>query len=256
MPLGTCGWLIGEGEVNDFWLSYYNVSDPKSGYGDGWVTNHPCIGYTSKLLVPRMWAKRPDGEFIVPPPVDGEIELQICSGIATYFGDVFDPTYKYVRESRWLLYKDLKIEWAKSDGEDIDGEDIEYSATINPDAKDEMSIDSICGTMDNPTPNALGLYIETSTNTYITELQRADVIDHPEMLLAATIYSQYAVRHTTLTGEADIDCGDISTYRERCQGDKRFIIVEETQNIIEDTADVKIVEVSADNYEAMKVVNE
>lgn len=258
LPYGTCGWIRGEGDLNDFWLCYYNVSDPKSGYGEGWVTNHPCIGAAneSKLLVPRVWAKRPDGEFIVPPPVDGEIELQICSGVATYFHDIFDETFLFAQESRWLLYKDLKIEWAKSDGEEIKGEDIEYSATINPAAKDELSIDSICGTMDDPTPNARGLYIETSTNTPIVEFQRASVADHPEMLLAATIYSQYAERHTTLSGEADIDCGDLTTYGERNQGDKRFMIVEETQNVIEDTTDIKIVEISADNYQAMKEANE
>ena len=257
LPAAWCGWIEGEGAMNDFWLSYYDISDPKRCYGEGWVTNRPCIGAGNShlLQVPRAWAKRPAGEFILPPPVDGEIELQICSGIATYFVEGFDFSSERIDKCRWLLYKDPKITWCDQSGEDIETDDIEYSAAINPNAKDELQIDTICGTMDDPVPNARGLYVDTSTNLPIEKLKRADSIDHPEMLLASTLYSQYADRHAALSGEVEIDCGDLTVYTERCQGDKIFMMAEETQNVIEDTSEIKIIELSPDDYEAMQDLN-
>ena len=77
--------------------------------------------------------------------------------------------------------------------------------------------------------------------------------DHPEKLLIGTIYSQYADRKTTLSGEAVIDDG-LHYYTEQNQGDKRFMLMSEEQDIIADCTDAEYCEFRPDEYESIEEV--
>lgn len=75
----------------------------------------------------------------------------------------------------------------------------------------------------------------------------------PGKLLIGTIYSQYADRKTTLSGEAVIDDG-LHYYTEQNQGDKRFMLMSEEQDIIADCTDAEYCEFRPDEYESIEEV--
>ena len=72
-------------------------------------------------------------------------------------------------------------------------------------------------------------------------------------MLIGTIYSQYADRKTTLSGEAVIDDG-LHYYTEANQGAKRFMLIEDVQNVITDGTEAEYCEFRPDEYEAIEEV--
>ena len=133
-------------------------------------------------------------------------------------------------------------------------DDVEYTGYINKAAKEELSIDTICGTANRTCPTARGIYCRASDGLQVSEMTRAGVTDHPEKLFIGTLYSQYAARKTALSGEAVLDAGDLCCFTEQNQAGKRFLLAEDIQNVIADTSEIKIVELSPDEYEAIEEV--
>ena len=79
---------------------------------------------------------------------------------------------------------------------------------------------------------------------------RAGRVDHPEHLLIGTLYSQYADRRTTLSGEVSIDSNGLSSYVDAAQGkDVRFIMSGEEINVKEDVSDATFIEIRPDEYD-------
>ena len=83
-------------------------------------------------------------------------------------------------------------------------EDIEYTGIINEAAKEDIKLDTICGTMTEINPTAKGVYFRTSDSCQLKELTRAGRTTQAEQLLIGTLYSQYADRRTLLAGTAHI----------------------------------------------------
>ena len=83
-------------------------------------------------------------------------------------------------------------------------------------------------------------------------MMRAGVIARPEQLLINSIYSQYATRHTKLSGEAYIYDGALAPRTEANQGTARFIVVEERQDLIADCGDITAIELTPDIYKAVE----
>ena len=80
-------------------------------------------------------------------------------------------------------------------------------------------------------------------------LTRAGVTDHPEQLLIGTLYSQYADRKTTLSGERLSDDCALSLYSDASQDSQtRFMIAEEHLDAGADCAETVFVEVRPDEY--------
>ena len=102
-------------------------------------------------------------------------------------------------------------------------------------------------------PTAKGIYCLTATGQQIQKLARAGREDHPEKLLIGTIYSQYAGRKITLSGEAQIN-GGLHYYTEANQGDKRFMLMEDAQNIITDCTDAEYCEIRPDEYDSIEEI--
>ena len=284
-------WESGEASFGDCWLEYYDTEDLKESAGIlGWKKNRQNIGrpdvgsrqggstggmvdYTKgyfpswdygHFYMYESFKAQPDGEFIPYPANGGYLEIVVYQGVNCYdYGEStdFDTTTQWnnkglYSKARWLLYKAPVLEVVRKNliFDDAELDDVEYSGYINKAAKEEISIDTICGTANKVCPTAKGIYHRASDSLQIQTLKRAGVTDHPEKLLIGTLYSQYASRHTTLTGEAVIDTGDLTAYTEQNQSGKVFLMSEEAQDVITDTTDAAYTEFNADEYDAIEEV--
>ena len=122
--------------------------------------------------------------------------------------------------------------------------------SINRDAKEQLKIDTTNGTMEHPTPTARGQYFRSFDRTPVATLCRAGVTDRAERLLCGTAYSNYADRHLSLSGEAEI----ITSFGVRTDRNEpgMYLITREKQYLLEDTSDIMMVQFEADNYEGIK----
>lgn len=274
--LGYCTgeWVAGADPGGDCWLEYYNPDDLREDAGiRGWKGNRQCIGRPDGkggrigTEIYDSFKKMDDGEYIPYPPVSGWLEVEIGAGFYGYdYGQKVDdcefasPNSQWDKKGiygllRWCLYKAPKVDVVNNNliFDSAELEDVEYSGYINKSAKEEISIDTICGTASRVCPTAKGIYHRTATGQQIQALQRAGVTDHPEKLLIGTLYSQYAGRKTTLSGEAIIDTG-LHYYTEDNQGEKRFMLMSDTQDVITDCTDAEYCEFRPDEYDSKEEV--
>lgn len=150
----------------------------------------------------------------------------------------------------WVLMKLPELEVVNNTQFDqtIDTSDVEYQAEINSEAKEPIELDTICGTSVDGVPMARGAYFNATDGKQIKQLTRAGRTTQVEDLLIGTLYSQFGQRRTTLNGEAQITTDPISVYKEDNQGDKRFILVEDVQDVRMDTSEATFVELRPDEY--------
>ena len=279
--LGYCkgSWVSGAGGFGTAYLEYYDPKDLWESAGIlGWKANRHCIGRPGKgniaVQIYDSFKQMADGQYMPYPPEGGYIEVTVYEGVQCFDMDEVVPGLPPLQQTpwnsprywindnrynqcRWLLYKAPKIELVKNnlifDAAELD--DVEYSGYINKHAKEEISIDTVCGTANTTCPTAKGIYCRASDSLQIQQLKRAGVTDHPEKLLIGTLYSQYATRHTTLEGEAVIDPGGLCKYTEQNQPGKVFMMSEEQQDVITDTTQAVYTELSPDEYDAIEEVN-
>ena len=241
-------WVAGAGQWGQAYLGYYDRDDLKSSCGfGGWKTNKPIIGYYRGDL-PESWKILPDGEYIPLPPVGGYLVLEIGEGIHQFdYGREVKDIYSQIR---WVAYKEPSITLCSKNYKELESKDLEDSAWLNRAAKEELSIETILGTMTvaHGTPNAKGQLFDPSFNIY-GKFARAGVEDRLERLLIGTVYSQYASRHVVLSGTAVLvpDFGALSD----AATPGKFIMLGENQDCREDTSDIVMAEFSEDNYEGI-----
>lgn len=270
-------WEPGEAAFGDAWLEYYSTDDQQEDAGiQGWKANRHCVGrpdrvshmnpaYGSKAIkLYKSFLKMGDGEYMPYPIEGGFMEVVVYTGVNCYdYGEDtgFDTTQQWDKKGlydkiRWLLYKAPKLELVRNNlvFDEAELDDVEYTGYINKAAKEELSIDTICGTANRTCPTARGIYCRASDGLQVSEMTRAGVTDHPEKLFIGTLYSQYATRKTALSGEAVLDAGDLCCFTEQNQAGKRFLLAEDIQDVIADTSEIKIVELSPDEYEAIEEV--
>lgn len=244
------GWVAGD-PGNDWtlsWLAYYDFEDRKDATGlGGWKTNRQAIGvFTGKL--PRVFEKREDGEYIDLPPVGGSLVLEIGKGIIIHNDNGTTKQVLY-DTARWMLYKDLKIEIVSIDGTDIELVDFEDKAWIDRNAKEELSINTTVGTVDGFIPSARGALLNEDY-TAVETLYRAGYDDRVERLLIASIFSQYASRHTSLSGTADL-IPEFNLLTDSASPLLTLVPLAETQDLIQNTSQITAVELTAENYAAV-----
>lgn len=272
-------WVSGEGGFGSAYLEYYDPNDLWENAGIlGWKKNRQCIGRPGKgnvdVVLYDSFKQMADGQYMPYPTQGGYLEVTVFAGVQCFDMDEITVLFPSITQTpwetpkywlddnrynqvRWLLYKAPKVELVKNnlifDAAELD--DVEYSGYINKHAKEEISIDTVCGTANTTCPTAKGIYCRTTDSLQIQQLKRAGVTDHPEKLLIGTLYSQYATRHTTLEGEAVIDPGGLCKYTEQNQPGKVFMMSEEQQDVITDTTQAIYTELSADEYNAIEEVN-
>lgn len=242
------------------WLAYYDAKDRKETSGVlGWKMNRPAINpHTAATL--SILTNAEDGQYIPYPNFGGNggklwVEVragnwQISDGNATLKNVNYNNPKQLWDKISWILFKlpEIEILNGRQFDQTINTDDVEYSALLNRAAKEAIEIDTICGTSAEGVPTARGAYFDASTGKQIKQLTRAGRTTQAEDLLIGTLYSQFAQRRTTLSGEAVISQDPIVAYQEANQGDKLFMIVEEVQDVRLDSSDTTYVEIRPDEY--------
>lgn len=251
------------------YLAYYEADDRKdtAAVASGFVDNRAAINpHTDRLTT--ILAQADSGQYIPYPTMGpGKIWIQVLdySGwlivndgvnmgrLGAALDDTLYANAKYDLRTyiSWILFQlpTLEILNGTQFDMDIDTDDVEYEAEINAAAKEAIEIDTICGTSASGVPTARGAYFNANTMAQITQMTRAGRTSQVEDLLIGTLYSQFAERRTKLNGEMVLDYEGLTPYTEQNQGDKRFIMVGESQDLITDTTDGTIIELRPDEYE-------
>ena len=242
------------------WLAYYDAKDRKETSGVlGWKMNRPAINpHTADTF--SILTNADDGQYMPYPYFGGNggklwVEVragnwQISDGNATLKNVNYNNPKQLWDKISWILFKlpEIEILNGRQFDQTINTDDVEYSALLNRAAKEAIEIDTICGTSAKGVPTARGAYFDASTGKQIKQLSRAGRTTQAEDLLIGTLYSQFAQRRTTLSGEAVISQDPIVAYLEANQGDKLFMIVEEVQDVRLDSSDTTYVEIRPDEY--------
>lgn len=260
---GTYGsWAVYSGDANpNAWgyLCYYDAKDRLDTSGVlGWKMNRPAINPHNQNTI-SILTNADAGQYIPYPNYGG--------GGGKLWVEVRDEGWEIVNEGTelseaengpkqlwgkisWILTKLPEIEIMNGSQFDqtINTDDVEYDAEINSAAKEAIEIDTICGTSAEGVPTARGAYFNTSTGKQIKQLTRAGRSSQVEDLLIGTLYSQFAQRRTTLSGEAVIASDPMAIYSEANQGDKKFMIVEDVQDVRLDCSEATYVEIRPDEY--------
>ena len=242
------------------WLAYYDAKDRKETSGVlGWKKNRPAINpHTADTY--SILTNAEDGQYIPYPNYGGgggklwvEVRAgnwQISDGNATLQNVNYNNPKSLWDKISLLLFKLPEIEIMNSTQfeKTIDTDDVEYNAQLNSAAKEPIELETICGTSAEGVPTARGAYFNAETGKQITQLSRAGRTTQAEDLLIGTLYSQFAQRRTTLSGEAQLMYDPIAVYTEANQDGKLFMATEEVQDVRMDCSDAVYVEIRPDEY--------
>ena len=255
------------------YLAWYDPTDLKEGSGvaDGWAVNRPAIPPFIEGNLSYPLEKSDAGQYILYPPYgSGKLWVEVLdSGWMIYDagtrwngGEASNPLsiwggvlegYPPKISHIWMKLPEVEVVNNRPFGMEIEDEEVEYSAELNPSAKEPIEIDTICGTSAEGVPTARGAYFKAADNKQVRRLTRAGRTAPAEELLIGTLYSQYAQRRTTLSGEAQILHDPVVVYKEDNQGDKRFMMAEDVQDVRMDTSEATFVEFRPDEYDKLEV---
>lgn len=260
------GWQVyrpNDDEAPDVWgyMCYWDKKNDGDACGVmGWQVNRPGKNtFTGKVTT--LLKECDDGQYVPYPSSarGGRLWLEVRkSGWIISDGSTNLPASGSTSnpKSLWqkiglILFKLPQFEIVNRQQFDmeVNTDDVEYQAEINAAAKESIELDTICGTHKDSVPTARGALFSVSNGRQIVELTRAGRTTQAEELLIGTLYSQYAQRRTTLTGEADIPTGGLKVYTEQNQGDKLFLMQGEVMDTIADTSEAQLVELRPDEYD-------
>lgn len=150
---------------------------------------------------------------------------------------------------KWILLKAPQLDIVNYNflNPEIEDEDVEYKAEIHPHAKENIEIDTICGTSKKMLPTARGAYFIRG-GAQLKELSRGGRTSQVEDLLIGTLFSQYGSRHTSLSGDTVINAHGLCNYTEDNQDGRKFLLTEDMQDTIMDVSSSTFVELSPDEY--------
>lgn len=250
-------------------LEYYDPEDFKEGCAIcAWKKNRqyigfPAVGDSAAVELRESFRKLADGQYIPYPADGGWLEVTIMNMLTGINWSHHDTDcYRVISDTdwarlKWLLYKAPQIEVVKSNvvAGSEESDDIEYTGSINKYAKEEIGLDTTCGTMSTPIPTSKGCYVSTLTGLQLSTLYRAGRTAQAEQLLLNTLYSQYAGRKTKLSGTANIISTDLCVMTDGAQGNSKFIVLSEVQDCGEGTSEITAVELSPDEYTGVQTAS-
>ena len=251
-------WKSGAAKWGEMWLEWYDPDDRKEKTGvGGWQANRQCIGLSTKKIMPTL-SELEDGQYMEYPPEGGWLEVSLYIGIWPYdYGEKTWLTTKKANEKdmysklRWMLYKLPKIDVVQTtitqDAAETD--DVGYWSHVNESAKEDLEIDTVCGTMETPCPTSKALYLNATTLEPVSEMTRAGRTTQAERLLLGTLYSQYADRKAVLSGTAAMGSGDLKLMTDASMEGVRLIVLSDVQDVAAGTSEVKLVELRPDEYD-------
>ena len=239
-------------------LAYYDPEYKEESCGVlGWKRNRSIINGQTEFLYSTLTSAE-DGQYIPYPNFGngGKLWIEVCGYGWYVYSKTASETDKALMMGwlNWILMElpEIAIVRNRLNGLTLDDEDIEYDAELNVAAKEPIEMDTICGTHKNGMPLARGAYFNVD-NKQITEFTRASRTSQVEDLLIGTLYSQYAKRHTVLSGDSQLLIGPIVAFTEQNQPNKLFMMSGDVQDIRADYSDATFVEFRPDEY---KRVNE
>lgn len=242
------------------YLCWYNPSDRAEQTGVlGWQPNRPAINpHTDSLstslksLGTGQWIPLPEGA-----SSGGVLTIEVMSSgwiisdgnVNLNADDSPDSNELWSGKTLWCLMKLPQVEVRKAQTYDneLDTDDVEYKAVVNADAREDLEITTICGTAEGGIPMARGAYWHGMAQ--IERMTRAGRTAQIEELLIGTLYSQFATRHTTLMGETTMDVLGLGTYSEANQGQRKFMLVADRQDVLMASSEGRFVELSGDEYD-------
>lgn len=243
------GWVTRTAELpfGSAYLAYYDPDDHEKAALGGWTTNNHFVGFYAD---PNREQTRADGELIEYPPAGGWLEVKVYSQLGLYHYDgepTGDDQYKNIR---WWLYEHPTIKILDGNSQTLAAATLDDQVTeceLLSTAREELTLDTKCGTLEEASPVARGQYYDMRTQTPLTAATRAGQTARVEVLLGASIFSHHAARHLRLSGTAQLSTiGIVCTAPEYPQ--RRLLMEARTDNPIDDTMEVTAVEVSADVY--------
>lgn len=268
------------------YLAYYSGSDRENtaGVANGWAKNRPGINPHSGQVTTQL--SKCEGAYVPCPAGGGELWVEVlCGGwTAADQGCDFDKTYhstdcgfwdEYESAGRWKIrhvwmkLPEVEMVRARAFDEELDDSDITYSAELEPEAEEPLEIETICGSAAGGVPGARGAYL-TQDGAQVTEITRGGYTGQIEELLIGTLYSQYARRHTTLSGDCVI-AGGLCVYFDRCMTDtglvpetngptganqqvmpaygyKAFVMSSSAEDVRAGTTEIEVTEFTLDEY--------
>lgn len=254
-------WKSGASSWGECWLEWYDPEDRAESSGVlGWKKNRHCIGLSKKDIY-KSFAQMDEGQYIPYPAEGGYLEVCIYIGIWPFdYGETdFNTTNqankkKLYEKIRWMLYKAPTVDVVKANTikSDAETDDIEYSSYINVAAKEDLEIDTICGTSEKQCPSSRAIFLNAKSGEQVVSMTRAGRTTQAEQLLLGTLYSQFAERKTKLEGSVTLNSGNISLYRDAMQDGKKFICLSDVQDLKADISEVSIVELRPDEYTESK----
>lgn len=272
-PVRSVGETLGHWAVYDAsrdsapqtygYLCWYDGDDRGEQCGVlGWKKNRPCINPHKERLTTALGSMN-DGQLVPYPNVGvrgGRMWIEVRQeGWMLSDGDVNLSTTEFVDshglwkkgKTWWCLMKlpEIEVQNAQQYETTIDTDDVEYAAVLNSSAKEDIEIDTICGTASGGVPTARGAYFRTDGLTQVETLTRAGRTAQAEELLIGTLYSQFAERRTKLEGTTRLGPSGLCLWREAMQGDCRFIDMSVIENIQDDSCERVLVELRPDEYD-------
>ena len=254
-------WRQGADPSHSTYLEWYDPDDRKESCGvGGWKANRHCIGLSTKELY-KTFKKMDDGQYMPYPPEGGYLEITIYGGLRIY--DYGATDFNNIDENnaankglygklRWLLYKTPSLDVVRSNitRSDEELEDIEYNSCLNPDAKEDLEIQTTCGTSQTSCPTSKALFLSAQTKLQLKTMRRAGRNTQIEELLLGTLYSQFADRKTKLSGTMTLHAEGPTLYTDASQpSDTRFLLLADNQDVQADTSEAVLVELRPDEYE-------
>lgn len=246
-------WVTGDSLIN---LAYYDLSGGEA--VGGWRANKHNIITRADDYPPSIKTLE-DGEYIPYPAEGGYLDVTVYNSVnLTITGNPFgkkvseEESIRRLKASiRWMMFKRPTVELINDDArrQPVSSDDIEYAGVVNADARDGIEIDTVCGTMEDCNPVARGLYY-TPDGRIVGKLTRGGRTAHPEQLLIGTLCSQYAGRKTVLSGTARLRGEGLRWLGDAAQGDKRFMLLSEVQNLREEESVIEAAEFRPDEYKS------
>ena len=248
-------WAAGPAAYDDCLLKYYNFKEGVKELLGGWLGNRQaCMPLQDDAYLGASLFAAEDGQYMPYPPSGGRLRVTVCAGVKMYAplqGQLIDATENALAITRWFLYEAPFVQVVKANliYEPEPGEDVEYTGTANANAREDLELDEICGTMEQPSPTARGLLLDAS-GLPITQLTRAGRTDTAEQLLIGTLYSQFAERKTVLTGTMLSYAGGLRTFTDERLDGVKMMALSEREDCAMDEIYIRAAEIVADEYTA------
>lgn len=217
-------------------LEYYDGGQEEDGQAvGGWKENKPCTGGSFDRVSEKL--TQGSGQ-CVPYPTAGGKGGYLIIEVLRYGWVLSNTKTNHLHNfnsapALWTLMSLPKIVVEKNTPWDVelDDSDVIYKAEINADAKEDMEIDTICGSADGGLATARGAYYDSQTYKQVTKLSRNGKTSQIEDLLIDSLYENFGSRNVKLVGTARTPSNGVGAMMDRSQGDRLMMVTGEVADV-------------------------